>query len=99
MDFSIHRHLVGLLGWGISPTQHDNEFTHTKFYERYHNELGNFFAVSSGRTDGRTCINIIICDFLVLVFETFLHMARRYEMNFIVLGFCPVLILIKVRVH
>jgi hypothetical protein len=21
MDFSIHRHLVGLLGWGISPTQ------------------------------------------------------------------------------
>jgi hypothetical protein len=21
MEFSIHRHLVGLLGWGISPTQ------------------------------------------------------------------------------
>jgi hypothetical protein len=21
MDFSIHRYLVGLLGWGISPTQ------------------------------------------------------------------------------
>jgi hypothetical protein len=21
MDFSIHRHLLGLLGWGISPTQ------------------------------------------------------------------------------
>jgi hypothetical protein len=21
MDFSIHRHLVGLFGWGISPTQ------------------------------------------------------------------------------
>jgi hypothetical protein len=27
MDFSIHRHLVGLLGWGISPTQDLNRHT------------------------------------------------------------------------
>jgi hypothetical protein len=27
MDFSIHRHLVGLLGWGISPTQGLNRNT------------------------------------------------------------------------
>jgi hypothetical protein len=30
MDFSIHRHLIGLLGWGISPTQglYQNTETH-----------------------------------------------------------------------
>jgi hypothetical protein len=33
MDFSIHRHLVGLLGWGISPTQ-DSFFYFVK-YIRY----------------------------------------------------------------
>jgi hypothetical protein len=26
MDFSIHRHLLGLLGWGISPTQSYHDY-------------------------------------------------------------------------
>jgi hypothetical protein len=32
MDFSIHRHLVGLLGWGISPTQGLYPNTQTHIY-------------------------------------------------------------------
>jgi hypothetical protein len=47
MDFSIHRHLVGLLGWGISPTQ---VVYVTPFY--YRNEVHKYHTIKAQAKTG-----------------------------------------------